>query len=86
MAALTGGLGRMAFVQKKHADAERWYNEVVTRFGQSQFGPEAMYWRGVARYSATHDAAALRNVAEELAKTYPSSLWASKATPWLSRK
>ena len=83
VAALTSGLGRIAFVHKKFTDAERCYDDVVTRFGQSHFGPEAMYWRGVARYSATHDHAALQKAAKELASTYPSSVWASKATPWL---
>jgi len=85
MAALTSGLGRVAFVHKKYADAERWYDDVVTRFGQSHFAPGAMYWRAVARYSATHDHTVLSKVAEELRRTYPSSESASKAIPWLSK-
>jgi hypothetical protein len=85
MAALTSGLGRIAFVQKKYADAQRWYDDVVTRFGQSHSAPGAMYWRAVARYSATHDHTVLSKVAEELTTTYPSSVWASKAIPWLSK-
>src|SRR5579864_3770885 len=43
MAALRNGLGRIAFVHKKYADAERWYGEVVARFTSSHFAPEAMY-------------------------------------------
>ena len=82
-AALRSGLGRIAFVQKKHADAERWYDEVVTRFANSHFAPEAIYWRGVAKYSATHDHTILGTVAEELRRAYPTSVWASKATPWM---
>ncbi|PYQ69347.1 MAG: hypothetical protein DMG04_28665 [Acidobacteria bacterium] len=85
MAALTSGLGRIAFVHKKYADAERWYDDVVTRFGQSHSAPGAMYWRAVTRYSATHDHTVLSKVAEELRTTYPSSVWASKAIPWLSK-
>ena len=83
VAALMSGLGRIAFVHKKYADAERWYGDVVARFGQSHVAPEAMYWRAVAQYSASHDHTVLGKVAEELRKTYPSSVWASKATPWL---
>jgi hypothetical protein len=83
IAALMSGLGRMAFVRKKFADAERWYDDVVTRFGQTHVAPEAMYWRGVARYSATHDHTALGKAAEQLRATYPSSVWAEKAIPWL---
>ena len=82
-AALMSGLGRIAFVRKKYADAERWYSEVVARFDGSHFSPEAMYWRAVARYKATNDHAVLGRVAEELRSTYSSSVWASKANPWL---
>src|SRR6202158_6241694 len=83
VAALIGGLGRIAFVQKKYADADRWYGDVAARFGDSHLAPEAMYWRAVARYKATNDHTVLGKVAEELRKTYPSSVWASKAIPWL---
>ena len=83
MAALKNGLGRIAFVQKKYADAERWYGEVVAQHGDSHFAPEAMYWRAVAQYSASHDHTVLGKVAEELRSKYPSSVWASKAVPWL---
>lgn len=55
IAALMSGLGRIAFVQKKYADAEGWYGDVVSRFGQSHLAPEAMYWRAVSQYSASHD-------------------------------
>jgi TolA-binding protein len=82
-AALRCGLGRLAFVRKQFADAERWYDEVVTRFTESHVAAEAMFWRGVSRYSATHDHAVLKNVAEDLQKTYPASGWAVKVLPWL---
>ena len=49
MAALKNGLGRIAFVQQKYADAERWYGDVVSQSGDSHFAPEAMYWRAVAQ-------------------------------------
>jgi len=83
IAALISGLGRIAFVQKKYSDAERWYGEVVARFAQSHIAPGAMYWRAVAQYKATNDHTVLGKVAEELRSTYPSSIWASKAIPWL---
>ena len=80
---LRNGLGRISFVQKKYADAERWYGDVVARFGDAHFAPEAMYWRAVSQYKATHDHTVLGKVAEELQTTYASSVWASKAIPWL---
>jgi TolA-binding protein len=82
-AALRNGLGRIAFVGKKYVDAERWYGEVIARWGKTHFAAEAMYWRAVALYKATNDHTMLGKVAEELRRTYPSSVWASKAIPWL---
>jgi TolA-binding protein len=82
-AALMNGLGRLAFVRKKYADAERWYADVVSRYGNTHFGAEAMYWQAVSQYSASHDHTVLAKVAEELRRTFPSSVWASRAIPWL---
>ena len=42
-----------------------------------------MYLRAAARYKATSDHTVLGKVAEELRSTYSSSVWASKAIPWL---
>jgi hypothetical protein len=81
--ALMNGLGRLAFVRKKYSDAERWYRDVITRFGSTHFAAEAMYWQAVSQYSASHDHSVLSKVAEELRNAYPSSVWASKAVPWL---
>lgn len=83
VAALESGLGRIAFVQKNYADAERWYGDVLTRFAQSHSAPGAMYWRAVSHYKATNDHTVLGKVAEELRKMYPASVWATKAIPWL---
>ena len=82
-AALMSGLGRIAFVRKKYADAERWYGDVLTAFEDTHFAAEAMYWRAVSQYSASHDHTVLGKVAEELRSNYPSSVWASKSIPWL---
>jgi hypothetical protein len=83
VAALESGLGRIAFVEKKYADAERWYGDVVTRFARSHSAPGATYWRAVSHYKATNDHTVLGSVAEELRSKYPSSVWAAKAIPWL---
>ena len=44
------------------------------------------YWRAVSHYKATNDHTVLGKVAEELRRTYPSSVWASKAIPWLPKE
>lgn len=83
MAALESGLGRIAFVHKNYDAAERWYNDVVTHYGDSHSAPGAIYWRAVTRYKASNDHTILSKVAEELRTSYPNSVWASKAVPWL---
>jgi hypothetical protein len=82
-AALMSGLGRIAFVKKKYADAERWYGEVLSRYGDSHSAPGAMYWKAVSHYKATNDHTVLGKVAEELRDKFPKSVWAEKAIPWL---
>ena len=77
------GLGRIAFVRKKYAAAEQWCGGVITRFADTHFAAEAMYWRAVSQYSASHDHTILGEVAKELRDRYRSSVWASKAIPWL---
>jgi hypothetical protein len=86
LAALESGLGRIAFVNKKFFEAEHWYDDVVTRFGQSHSGPLAMYWRAVAHYKATDDHTVLSRVAEDLRSHYARSIWALKAIPWLPKE
>jgi TolA-binding protein len=86
LAALENGLGRIALVRKKYADAERWYGDVVARLAQSRYAPGAMYWRAVSHYKATNDHTVLGKVAEEFRSAFPSSVWASKAIPWLLKE
>ncbi len=85
-AALECGLGRIAFVHKKYSEAERWYSDVLKRFARSHSAPGAMYWHAVTRYRANDDHTALIQVAEDLRNRYPSSVWASKAIPWLPKE
>jgi hypothetical protein len=76
------GLARVAFMQKRWADAERRYAEVVARYPDSKVAPEAVYWRGVSHYKATNDHTALGEVAEQFKQKYQDSVWAQKASVW----
>jgi hypothetical protein len=82
-AQLDMGLGRIAFKDKKWADAERIYNEVVDKFPSTSSLPEAKYWRAVSHYKGTNDHTVLGKVAEELQASAPQSVWTKKASPWL---
>ena len=80
------GLARLSYMKKDLADAERRYADVVERYPESKFAPEALYWRGVSRYSASHDAAALAETAQAFTEKYQDSIWALKSLPWLPAK
>ncbi len=82
-AQLDMGLARIAFKDKKWADAERIYGEVLDKYPETSSAPEARYWRAVSRYKATNDHTVLAQVAQELHQKSPESVWAKKAIPWL---
>jgi len=80
------GLARVAYMKKDLANAERRYAEVVERYPESQFAPEALYYQGVSRYSISHDSAVLAETAQALTEKYQDSIWALKSIPWLPAK
>lgn len=79
------GLGRVAFMKKDWADAEKHFARVADDHPDSNFAPQAVYYRGVSRYSASHDGAELSAVAKELAEKYPDSEWRLRSLPWASK-
>ena len=83
LANLEMGLGRVAFMKKDLASAERHYTNVVEQYPDSKFAPEAVYWQGVSRYNATHDHTILGDVAKTFTEKYQDSIWAEKSLPWL---
>jgi len=81
LAALGSGLGRIAVVHKNCPDAERWYNDVVARFGDSHWAAEVMHWHAVARYKGTNDHTVPAKCRGTSTRT-PDHLWTAKAVPW----
>ena len=76
------GLARVATMRKDFRDAEQRYESIVANHPDSDFVPEAIYWRGISRYMTAHDHASLEEVAKTLRSKYPDSIWALKALPW----
>ncbi len=76
------GLARVAFVQKQWGEAERRYGEVLAHHPRSSAAPEALYWQGVTRYSASRDHTVLGALAREFKDRYPESVWALKTVAW----
>jgi hypothetical protein len=82
-AQLEMGLGRVAFKEMRWPDAERIYGAVVEKFPKTSSVAEARYWRAVSHFKGTNDHTVLGQVAQELQKSAPDSIWAKKALPWL---
>ena len=76
------GLAQVAFMNKKWADAERRYTEVLERYPNSKAAPEALYWKGVSHYKATNDHTVLGELPEQFRQRYPDSIWALKTAAW----
>jgi len=81
-ARLEMGLGRVAFMHKKWADAEKRYTDVAENYADTAVAPEAIYWRAVSLYKKTNDHTVLGEVAAELSRKYPGDEWTLKALPW----
>ena len=81
-ARLEMGLGRVAFMHKQWAGAEKAYAGVAENYPDTALAPEAIYWRGVSRYKATNDHIVLGEVAKELGEKYTGNEWTLKSVPW----
>jgi TolA-binding protein len=69
-------------MHKAWADAEAWYATIPERYPGTHAAAEAIYWHGVSEYKRTNDHTVLGRVAEELAASYPKSIWTTKASVW----
>ena len=76
------GRGQMDFKQGKWVEAEKRFREIVEKLPKSDGAPEALYWTGVSKYKASHDASALKETAKAFATRYKDSSWAKKASIW----
>jgi outer membrane protein assembly factor BamD (BamD/ComL family) len=80
------GLARVAFMKKDWAAAEMHLNDVISDHPESKFIPEAIYYKGVSRYSMVHDSAELAKTASTLNDKFAGSEWQLRSIPWLKEK
>ena len=78
------GLARVALARKDWAEAESRYGALVDNHPGSKYAPQAVYYRGVSKYSASHDSADLAATAEVLKRSYEGSDWQLRSLPWLN--
>ncbi|HEY2867585.1 MAG TPA: hypothetical protein VGJ02_10875, partial [Pyrinomonadaceae bacterium] len=68
------------------ATAEAYYSKILDEDPSSKFVPEAVYYKGVSRYSASHESAELANTATILSERFPGNQWQLRSLPWLKEK
>jgi hypothetical protein len=76
------GLAFLAVARKDWTAAREEFEGVVQQFPDTDAAPEAMYWAGVAKYSASHDATELKNVGRQFKDRYTKTAWAKRASIW----
>ena len=76
------GLGFLAVSRKDWATAREEFERVVQQYPDTEAGPEALYWAGVAKYSASHDATELKSLGRQFKERYTDTAWAKRASIW----
>ena len=82
LAQLRLGLAHSAFSRGRFSEAEPLFSAIADQAPNTEAAPEALYWAGVSRYKATHDAEALTDTARAFADRYQDTSWAKKASVW----
>jgi hypothetical protein len=75
-------LAFLAVARKDWTRAEQSFERVVERYPETDGAPEAQYWAGVAKYSGSHNAAALAETARRFGERYGDTGWAKRASIW----
>jgi thioredoxin-related protein len=75
-------LGFLAVEEKDWATARQEFERVVERHPETDAGPEALYWTGVAKYSASHDPKELKELGRQFKERYTDTSWAKRASVW----
>jgi outer membrane protein assembly factor BamD (BamD/ComL family) len=77
------GLARLALTRKDWTNAAERYDDIANAHSDSIYAPQAIYYRGVSRYSSSHDHNDLGNTATELKENYDGNEWQIRSIPWL---
>lgn len=74
--------GRIHFDAGDLEQGIKTLDEVIDKHPQSYAAPEAIFYRGVARYKHSDDPAFLKTAQQKLSVAYPDSEWALRAYPY----
>jgi thioredoxin-related protein len=76
------GIAKSYFEQEKFPEALSTLDKIISEHSQSDYVPEAIYFRGVCGYKNTHNPMLLKEAFELLRTKYPKSEWTKRATPY----
>ena len=76
------GLGLCHAGVKDWKAAETHFAHAANDFRDTDAGPAGLYWVGVAKYSATQDAGALRKTWEAFQERHQQTSWAKRTVVW----
>ena len=79
VAQLKFGKGLIFFEKERHEESLKWFQRVIDDHPESGVAPEAVFYKGVAKYKKTHEASALRRAYDALSEKYPLNEWARRA-------
>jgi tetratricopeptide (TPR) repeat protein len=75
-------MGKAYFDLDKFSEALSHLEKVIRDYAGSAAAPEAVFWRGVAGYKATHNPTPLKEAYLKLQDAYPQSEWTKRALPY----
>lgn len=82
LAQLGLALGFLGVKRKDWQAARVEFDRVVDRYSDTSSAPEALYWSGVSKYSASHDPTELKALAKDFKERYTDTAWAKRASVW----
>ena len=84
--ALMLGIGKEKWYSGHYNEAVSYFDKLASKYPKSEEAPEAIYYRGIARFKSTKDIKAMKEAYRQLYATYPSSPWTRKAQPYSTLK
>lgn len=76
------GIGKAGFANDQFNEAVLQFNTLLNGYPGSACAPEAMFLRGVARFSSSHTPSVLKETCQQLRQRYPESEWSGRAEPF----
>ena len=74
--------GKWYFNAEQHPEAQGIFDEALENSPNSDAAAEAVFFKGVSRYKASHDPKPLRQAYDTLTAKFPGSEWTKRAAPY----